>query len=74
MKPVTEFITRLHNAGKGALTLTEGDVIREIQADAFQAGYAKAAHDLMGIAAESQARTEMFVAKTDRIQTALDKN
>lgn len=67
MKPVQDYIARLHTAATGSQRVTEADVIREVQADAFQSGYAQAARELLGIAMESQDRTDSMLAGSERV-------
>lgn len=60
MKPIAEFVTRLR-AASSLPAASEAEVIRDVQVDAYQSGYAQAARDLFGIALESQDRTEAFL-------------
>lgn len=63
MQTISDYVNRLRRAAKGALMVTEADVIREVQAEAFQAGYAQAARELLAVAVESQERTDSLIAR-----------
>lgn len=65
MKPIADYVTRLRAASTPPTApeaAKQAEVLREVQADAYSAGYAQAAEELLGIALASQGRTDAFLS------------